>query len=687
MAICPECEQRNDGEARFCGKCGAGMQEGIWGVGDDRLARLYTVDDLEGWWSKPLTIRPNQKALIFVKGEFKGEVRSGQVDMGGFKSRLLSWGAAKTIQAVVVREGATSLTFGVRDCRTRDAFTVEVECLLRVQIENAMAFHRNLMGDSRAVSVKDLRQDLYPTLRSALQRAVSTTTLEGLRGDPGVLLALEREVLADVDLRIAGYGLTAIGLELVAVRHEGMEQLDQARERTRLAHMGAADEIAAEDAEFGFDVQREAQKTRRGEAHVSEAAVRIRIRERMRRTLLEDRMGDERTKQDELEFLAQVEKEGMGRQDEVDAVRRALDEGNEDHAIARQHALELLTLRQAQEVGEAESVRDVALTEADVRRIQADLVRLGIVQAGEQQLALQELNHELVVASQRLESALELDRKQYDEGRRRRDEAREDGTKDWEEDHRRDRVVTVDARGDRREDFEQDLHELRGLSAVQQERAEAEVELEQQAEHGRQDIADRVHTRTEQTAARLHDERLAFVDRIRDLPVEQLIAVTDDAERAALLTGIRRDEITAGMTEDQLLALRAADSPAVAEAIKARYVAMAETRSHEERTQLLERLVESERGYATQVREILEAQAERSSADQRYALDAIKEMGVAAAKGGGTVVLTPSGQVVPLGDGAETKDKKEKAKLVCRECKAEVDASLKYCPDCGAAIR
>lgn len=700
MAICNGCGQEARPGASFCGNCGSPLDDQVlsWGVSDTELARVYHVDDVPGWLRRPLRISPNQRALLFIKGEFKGVVEGGNVDMGGLLSRITSLGATKTMVAVVIHQGSVLVPFKLGQVRTADAFSVDVECELRVRVQNEMVFYKAAMGAGDSYGVGDLRRLVFGQLRATVAQALAGVTTEQLRRDASVLASLERDMASRLDLRAAGTGLTVPSLTLTAVTHEGLDQLDEVRERRRLEEMAADDEIEAEEGSYARYVRSSAQEGRRHDAEADALERRIGTRERMRRMVIRDRMGSERAKQDELNFLAEVEKEGYLRQDEVDAVRRALDEGNEDHGIARQHALQLLSMRQAQEVALLQSDHNVELIDADVRRLQADLTRLGVVQAGEQELSLRDLNHEILKRETLIEAEMKEDRTRYEEAQRRRREERVEGTEDWEEERRRDRTTTVDGREDRLADhgvsqtiradeFDQDLKEMEGLTRIQQERARVEQERRQADERHQDELKSKEHERAEQTAARQHQEHLSIIEAMRGMPIEQLIAVMDDGERASLLQQIRHDEIIAGMSEEQLLALNTAGSPEAAAAIRAKYEAMAGTKSAEERANLMERLVESERSHSAELSAAHQDAAERAARQQTEALQAVKEMGIAAAQAGGTVVLPGAGVAQP-GAGAAPSGGSSSSRpvLVCPHCRAENDPGNKHCDNCGERL-
>ncbi len=353
MAICNGCGQEARPGASFCGNCGSPLDDQVlsWGVSDTELARVYHVDDVPGWLRRPLRISPNQRALLFIKGEFKGVVEGGNVDMGGLLSRITSLGATKTMVAVVIHQGSVLVPFKLGQVRTADAFSVDVECELRVRVQNEMVFYKAAMGAGDSYGVGDLRRLVFGQLRATVAQALAGVTHRQAaqrRQRAGVSGARHGEPARFA--RRGNWPDGAASLTLTAVTHEGLDRLDEVRERRRLEEMAADDEIEAEEGSYARYVRSSAQEGRRHDAEADALERRIGTRERMRRMVIRDRMGSERAKQDELNFLAEVEKESALRQDEVDAVRRALDEGNEDHGIARQHALQLLSMRQAQEV-------------------------------------------------------------------------------------------------------------------------------------------------------------------------------------------------------------------------------------------------------------------------------------------------------------------------------------------------
>ena len=678
MADCLKCGKQVRPGAKFCGNCGASLEETAWGLEENELARIYEVDDVPGWFTKPLTIKPNQKALIFIKGKFEGVVPGGVVDMGGLKQRILNLGRAKTMQAVVIHDGAVSMPFAVDNVRTADGFAVALECVVRVQVHNEMVFYRAVMGSSKVFTEASLRRSVYEPLQSAVPRSMATVGVDEVRTNVRSLEALEEEVTRRLTDALEPMGLQVADVTVSAVRHEGLDLLDQTREGRKLAELEADEEIDGEETKFGQDRQRVAQEIRREDAEeVEDRRKRLEIREQVRALLLKDRMADVRATQDELDFLAEVDKQGLMRADEVDAVRRALDENNEDHELDRQHALELLAVRQASELLDARSGLTVAEIEAQIRELQVDLERQGVLQSGQQELELRDLNHRLLSAMREAESQVELDRTRYEADLEKRHNVHTQLLDEQLNQAKTDAEV-------RQIETQQDQAEMGWLMSLKERKDRHKLQIAEAEQAMQEGALDRDVDRTIKLGDAEHTRKMEMIERMADMPIDQLMAVVEDNDRAALLAQVKQMEITAGMSEEQIMAVGAKESPALAEAIKARFVALAEAKSAQDVQAMGERMMAAERAHTDEVKEVYERSAERSSQQADKAIDAMRD--VAKSSGGsGTTVVLPSGQVIEPGAAAGPKapDDRGSAVVICRNCRQEVPAGDKFCPNCG----
>jgi broad specificity phosphatase PhoE len=185
----------------------------------------------------------------------------------------------------------------------------------------------------------------------------------------------------------------------------------------------------------------------------------------------------------------------------------------------------------------------------------------------------------------------------------------------------------------------------------------------------------------ERQADRRHE--LERITAIANLGVEALISVSGP-EQAKVLAELRKNENLKGMTEEQILAAAAADSPDVARALQEKFRAMAEGNLTERERKLYEDLLGDHKEELNRFNEMWTKMAEREKETSRHAMDRMADVAQSFARGqGGTpVVITgPGGGVIRTTGlsaseaGSETKN--------CPKCGRFVNAEARFCLYCG----
>jgi len=184
---------------------------------------------------------------------------------------------------------------------------------------------------------------------------------------------------------------------------------------------------------------------------------------------------------------------------------------------------------------------------------------------------------------------------------------------------------------------------------------------------------------------------LARMEYLAQLGVEALITLSGP-EQARLLADLKKTEALKGMSEDQILALAAKDSPEVARAFQERYRAIAEGRASEREREMYERLLAEKDATRREMRDTLrESHQDALRAVQDIAdksVDAMRDIGVTQAQhpsGQPPIIVTGSG-VVASSEAAAEAQRPPQGKKVCPQCGRFVDEDWRYCSYCGHAF-
>ncbi len=192
----------------------------------------------------------------------------------------------------------------------------------------------------------------------------------------------------------------------------------------------------------------------------------------------------------------------------------------------------------------------------------------------------------------------------------------------------------------------------------------------------------------------LEIEKMKREAEIEEMKLKARSAATDEAlisvaggKEAEHISELARMKLATGLTDEQILALGARDSAAIAEAFKERYKA----KSAEE----IMKIYEGRLGDKDKLVSVIQEMADKGSDRlERMAAKALEQMGTTAATRaqsgapGGTTVVTGGGlgQPVVVGGGVTPTTVETKKVIMCLECNAELPFGTRFCTGCGAVI-
>lgn len=683
--FCPNCDALVAADANFCPHCrhqlrepeaGPTIEGRRWAKSPDDFAVRVEVDDVPGLFRKDLVVEPGTRALLLEDGKNM----AGELGPGKYTLQSAGLTSAKTATAILVDSGDTDLEFTIPDLFTTDPMRITVDCRLVAGVDNAVMFLTNLMKGERIFSLGRLRQYLFDEIQNAASEAVGRHSVQELSSN----LALKEELATDIEAHLnrtfRRMGLRFDRVRALNFRHERWDEVREAQEDLFL-QISAEDAVAEgrkrlADALHEKELQEIAEETREVERYEKRAQTWA----RMRRAVNSDRMDEVQTEEDFASFMREIDKQRVIEENELEELQREFAERKEDHTLARAHLLAKAELEREYELKMAELTQ-----QRDLSREQLEF---------EQEQARMRLEGELAIEEKR--QAFEL-RRQREEAAFRREQAATDRQERLDEALTDAEIEDLERQQDEK-DLEMGLRALREMKATRREDEEARMRMQWDDDRRRLEAelaAEERRLKMELKQRREdHAHELNRLEAMAQMSTEALIAASG-AEQGRLLVELQKTESLKGMSEEQILALAAENSPEVAKAFQEKFRAMPAEFQQQLQAQMKEtyeaRIADKDAAAERQERQQEEI-AQKLQEMFNKALEEQRKTAEALAQGKGesdspTVIFGPGGEPAVMGAGATTtKSEGGERVAVCRNCGEESPVGTRYCQNCGEAF-
>lgn len=702
------------------------IRDGVtWQRGPDDFATRIEAGDVSGLASQRININAGTHAVMLIDGALQGVAEPGPQTLSTLGQKLVGFATlrpSQKITAIVVDTGDVNVQFHVEGATTRDPLLVKADIDVRFRVPfrvgvnnpetgkpHPVDFVQNVMKDRRRFTRADWQAYLEPGVTSAVYEFLRTKTAAELNGDKERKAALEAEIKFHLKKTFASAGIEFGDVRALRIYNDQLWDLHKQRQELLIVAAKEQFELDKRKTLFGYADQNQIQalveETKRVENHEQKAA----LYGRMRRAVLSEKLDELRTDDELAVFLNEQTKTVALRVDERERLMNQLRDARVDRDRARAQVLARLEIEQRYELLQVEAQRRAALNEQQLTAQQ----KLARQQAeGEFSLALLRAQNDVRIQQTRNDYQREQANIQAADARARAIEDAKAAAEvrrqkliesDLErEDDRRDGALGFDLLRmvKEKQAFENDLalaHEEKRLAVKRRDDFERE---EQRLKSQRAEIENRltqmraIHDMEMEKIRTASGVKIAEMNALGALSSEAIIALSP-VEQGALIRELKQTEAYKSMTEEQILALMAAKSPAVAAALTAKYeadgnkgVMSAETKD------LYERLARSSQSSATDsaaaYERMLKLQAE--SAEKMAGMIRDTALGVSRNAPAATPPNVPTiflaggstGGAVLGGPAAAGNDY-----LICpnKDCARRNPPEARFCGHCGTPLR
>lgn len=395
-ARCPRCDHKTaDGpDGGYCAHCGLSLgaprsepvlRDNRWIPADDELAVYFGVNALSGLFNKVLRVPAATRAYI-LQGDKATEVPQGEYELESFFARLNNLLRDQHAEILITRSAPLPVDFSFSDLHTAEYLKISARFTVAVRVENVPAFAQHFMTTPGAVTTLQLHDLLALSVRQVAAEFIGGRSMRDMGKDADLRARLDERLQSALRLRLADFGLAAVEVQTLALRHD---KFDANRERigslwlvaderhVQLEHVKQLDELYNE--EEWQALQREEQKMRtdyrraelRQDAAVGKAELALQEAERM-----------QAMRARELDLYARIA--------ESDNRKAAIDKGAGAELAALEHELARKKMGRLGEAAAWEQVRQLAQI-----KLRTELEVTQQASHEERQLAKQRFHHQL----------------------------------------------------------------------------------------------------------------------------------------------------------------------------------------------------------------------------------------------------------------------------------------------------
>jgi len=233
---CPRCGHRNGDASGYCNQCGLTLgaprsepvlHENRWIPANDELAVYFGVRQLSGIFTKTLRVPATTRAYI-LQGDKATEVPQGEYELEGFFYRLNNLLRDQHAEILITRTTPLPVEFSYSDLHTSEFLKVSARFTVGIKVENVAAFAQHFMTVPGTVTTLQLHELLAPSVRQIAAEFIGGRSMRDMASNHTLREQLNERLQASLKQRLAEFGLAAVQVDTLALRHD---KFDNNRER------------------------------------------------------------------------------------------------------------------------------------------------------------------------------------------------------------------------------------------------------------------------------------------------------------------------------------------------------------------------------------------------------------------------------------------------------------------------
>ncbi|MBL8890263.1 MAG: hypothetical protein JNL67_09800 [Planctomycetaceae bacterium] len=488
-------------------------------------ARLESTD-LKALLNKGIAVEEGTQGLLFQDGRMTGLLPPGHHTLETFTQRLKNFVFGTPVSVVLVDISQTTISIKTTLMHTSDDQTVDCEAQVVVAVQNPVDFYINVVKGRSLVLVDEIANNLAGWVQETIAPIVLRSRADELYGNPEIRERVELDLRQALQNRLARLGLVLVGVD--HLRIDSHVDSEIRRQRGELNRKQALEELT--QAYRAFE-------------------------ERLASNETQQKMRQLTSEADLAQFIKSMEhdvfrKDLLSQQDRENLVRQ-YNENKAKNQMASDHLLAQTELIHREELARLTHEFKIEDFRRDYEMKSTTLKNQGALSAEQRRQDQQRLDEEL--AGQQRREIAEFEQKLLNERR----------TFDWQleaEAARERQKLTID--GQKQKQKFENAQAALGLYIQMKTEKQKLAQQDRQFEFGLQ----------EQAAATAHEREMDKAAQFNELSPDALIALAP-REQAALLADLQKTETLRGMSEAQILALFAKDSPEIARALAEKFKA------------------------------------------------------------------------------------------------------------------